>query len=89
MIVVERRDRVMSILQYCVSFPDSKMPNPRRALSRAMPLSAIVAANKEVRLLTAKNSKRGSYHKYTPKEHADIGKYGHENDVQAARRKFS
>ena len=47
------------------------MPNPRGPLSRAMPLSAIVAANKEIRL--TKNSKCGSYHKYTPKEGADIG----------------
>ena len=50
-----------------------------------MPLSAIVAANKEVWLHTAKNSKRGSYHKYTPKERTDIGKYTHEHVVQAAR----
>ena len=62
------------------------MPNPHGPLSRAMPLSAIVAANKEVRLHTAKNSKGGSYHKYTPEERADIGKYAHENGVQFSRR---
>jgi hypothetical protein len=45
--------------------------------------NAIIAANKEVSLLIAKNSKRGCYHMYTPKERADIGKYAHENGVKA------
>ena len=49
----------MSILQYCVQLPDSKMPNSRGPLSRAMPLLAIAAANKEIRQLTTKSSKRG------------------------------
>lgn len=77
----------MSILQYFSH--ESKLPNPRGILNRQIPPSAIAAANEEVRRLTAKNPKhRGSYHKYTPKERAAIGKFAHENGVQAARRKF-
>ena len=79
----------MSILKYCVRLPDSsKMPNPSGPLSREVPSLAIVAANKEVRQLTSK-SLRGSYHKYTSKERADIGRYAPSNGVQAAKLKFS
>ena len=79
----------MSILKYCVRLPDSsKMPNPSGPLSREVPSLAIVAANKEVRQLTSK-SLRGSYHKYTSKERADIGRYALSNGVQAAKLKFS
>ena len=41
------------------------MPNPHGPLSRAMPSPAITAANKEIRQLTAKGSKRGHYHRYS------------------------
>ena len=40
-------------------------PNPRGPLSRAVPSPAITAANKEIRQLTAKSSKRGHYHRRT------------------------
>ena len=53
------------ILQYCARLSYSKMPNPRGPLSRAMPSPAITTANKEIRQLTAKSSKRGHYHRYT------------------------
>uniref|UniRef100_A0A1X7V737 Uncharacterized protein n=1 Tax=Amphimedon queenslandica TaxID=400682 RepID=A0A1X7V737_AMPQE len=79
----------MSILKYCVRFPNSsKIPNPSGILSREVPSLAIVAANKEVRQLTSK-SRRGSYHKYMSKERADIGRYALSNGVQAAKLKFS
>ena len=70
---------------------DSNMPNPCGPLSQTMPSSAVAAANKEVRdMLAKKNEKtRGSYHKYTPTQRADIGKYALENGVQSARRKFN
>ena len=75
----------MSILQYCVQLSNSKMPNPRGPLSRAIPSPAITAANKEIKQLTAKSSKRGPYHRYTAKERADIGMYALQNGVQVAR----
>ena len=56
---------------------------------RAIPSPAITAANKEIKQLTAKSSKRGPYHRYTAKERADIGMYALQNGVQAARQKFS
>ena len=37
----------------------------------------------------AAKSKRGLYGKYTPKERAEIGKYGMENGVLAAVRRYS
>ena len=79
----------MSILQYCARLPDSKIPNPYRPLFRAMPSPAITSVEKKIRQLTAKSSKHGSYHKYTAKEHADIGMYALQNGVQAATQKFS
>lgn len=61
----------MLILHYFSSGP--KFPNPRGILTRNVPSSAIAAANEEVRRLSQKQPKqRGSYHKYTKKERADI-----------------
>ncbi len=69
------------------------MPSPRGSLSKSIPTSAIAAANKEVKAMlagsTQPTSKRGKYHKYSPKDRAAIGKFAAENGVPAARRKYS
>ena len=62
------REKVNCIFyQYCMRLPDCKI-NPQGILSKEVPSSAIVAANKEVRLLISNNWKCSSYHKHTPKE---------------------
>ena len=52
------------------------MPNPCWPLSKTMPV-------------IAGKSETGSYHKCTPIQRTDIGKYVFENGVQSARRKYS
>ena len=84
----------MSILQYYKRVSEPLMPNPNGPLSTRIPSSAIAAANKEVaemaaNVKTGQSSKRGSYHRYTPKQRAEIGKYASENGVQAARARYS
>ena len=86
MFITQSRDSttvaIMLILKCCVRVPDSStMSSPSRILSRDVPLSAIVAGNKEVRLFTSKKTNRGSYHKYTPKDCAYIGRYALVNGV--------
>lgn len=80
-----------SILQYYKRVPKGNLPNPDGTLSRVIPSAAIASANKEVRLLTeaARKSKRGPYHKYTPEQRADIGKYAVQHGVVSAKRKYS
>ena len=86
---------IMPIVKYCYRTSDANnMPNPRGPLSNTVPLSAIAAANKEVRDIMLAKSKakkkvKVSYCKYIPTQRADIGKYALENGVQSARKKFS
>ena len=71
---------------------NSSLPAPSGQLSRIVPSRAIVAANLELRQLEkerSKSKKRGTYHKYTPKDRADIAKYAKEYGVKAAKRRFS
>ena len=83
-----------SILRYYKprSAESSGLPSPSGPLSTTIPPAAISSANREVEVVlndAAAKSKRGPYKKYTPKERADIGKFGAENGVQAAVRKYS
>ena len=68
------------------------LPDPRGPLSTSLPPRAIAQANAEVRksLDDGKQVKaRGSYHRYSPKMRAAIGKYASTNGVSAALRFFS
>ena len=61
----------MSILQYYERVPGGVHVDFSQ---RGIPLPAIAAANKEVRLaLASKTSKKGPYNKYTHKQRAEIG----------------
>ena len=68
------------------------LPDPRGTLSTSLPPTAIVQANAEVRksLDDGKQMKqRGSYHQYSPKMRAAIGRYASTNEVSAASHFFS
>ena len=81
---------LMSLLQYFERA--DVLPDPRGTLSTSLPPRAIARANAEVRRsLDEGNSMkaRRSYHRYSPKVRAAIGKYASTNGVSAASRFFS
>ena len=85
----------MSLLKYFQT--KSSLPKPDGPLSKAVPSSSIVAANKEVKEVLEKPeekdtltpSKRGTYESFTPEEKARIGKRAAEHGVTATVRHFS
>ena len=70
----------------------SGLPSPSGPFSTTIPPAAIASANQEVEVVlndVAAKSKRGPYRKYTPRERADIGKFGVKNGLQVAVRRYS
>ena len=80
-----------SILKYCRPI-NHTLPSPSGQLSLTIPSQAIAAANTEVGGKAAgtqcTRKKRGSYHKYTPKQRAEIARYAKVHGVVAARRVY-
>ena len=81
----------MSLFKYFKKEGD--LPNPNGHLSKKMPSSAIVAANKEVKKVqddkTSKPGKRGPYSKFSPQIKAEVGKQAAECGVAAVLRNNS
>ena len=83
----------MALLQYLQR--KDGLPDPKGSLLSTMPPQAIARANQEVQAATEKEvqvrekGKRGAYHRYSPGERADIGRYTSQHGMAAAVRFFS
>lgn len=74
----------MALLKY-LKTKEGGLPDPRGSLSISVPTQAISLANREVQSVISKEKKqRGTYGKYTPAEHAEIGKYATNHGIAAA-----
>ena len=69
---------------------DTKLPDPRGPLSKEVPLTAIAAANGEVKHVVElqRGKTRGPYTKFTPEQKAEIGKRAAEHGVVATVRYY-
>ena len=67
------------------------LPDPRGALSMNIPPRAIALANSEIEktIYASQAPKKGTYCQYSPKERAEIGRYGCRNRVAATSRMFT
>ena len=71
------------------------LPDRKGSLSSTIPPQAIARANQEVQAATQKEvqvrekGKRGAYHRYSPGEATDIGRYTSQHGVAVAARFFS
>ena len=69
--------------------PVNGVLDPKGPLSSTVPPSVLTEVNKEVKKAQEHTKKRGSYVFFTPEEKARVAKYGSENGVMAALRRFS
>ena len=83
----------MALLRYLQC--KDRLPEPKESLSSSIPPQAITRVNQEVQAATEKEvqvrekGKRGAYHRYSPRECADIGRYASQHGMAAAVRFFS
>ena len=84
----------MALLKYFAKQKETNLPDPSGALSREVPSSAIVSANKEVQKIASssestQSKKRGPYSKsFSPQVKAEIGRYATENGVASTLRRY-
>ena len=76
----------MALLRYLQ--PKDGLPDPRSALSLAVPSQAMAEANRDVHEATSKKN-RGSYKRYSASVRAEIGRYAIHHGVAAAAPYFS
>ena len=75
----------MALLRYLQ--PKDGLPDPRSALSLAVPSQAMAEANRDVQEAPSKN--RGAYKRYSASVRAEIGRYAIHHGVATAARYFS
>ena len=83
----------MALLKYFAKQKETNLPDPSGALSREVPSSAIVSANKVQKIASSPEStqskKRGPYSKsFSPQVKAEIGRYAAENGVGSTLRRY-
>ena len=80
----------MALYRYFQAKTDAQLPDPRGPLSKELPSTAILCANREVTnvLQLQQTKSRGPYTKFTPEEKAEIGKRAAEHGVAATVRYY-